>query len=260
MVVFFDIDGTLVDEQTQIIPESAVRAVRQLKQRGHVPVVNTGRPLGHIDRRIREMDFSGWICSCGMEIFLDGKWLYRRFPDEELCRYVVNSVRECRMQVLYEDSDALYRDGAQSDGPACSREEQRLRARGMTVREIEQVPGMRFQKFVTHDAPGCQRIEFLRRMDPWFTCIDRGGGMVEYVKKGCSKAGGMQVLMEHLGVSREQTLAIGDSTNDLPMFSAAGHTACMGGGMRELKAKSEYITASVLDDGVEKALRHFRLI
>ena len=32
MVVFFDIDGTIVDDATQIIPASAVRAVERLRQ------------------------------------------------------------------------------------------------------------------------------------------------------------------------------------------------------------------------------------
>ena len=65
MVVFFDIDGTGMDYDTHIIPESAAEAIRLLKKNGHIPVVNTGRPLGHVDERIRELDFSGWICSCG---------------------------------------------------------------------------------------------------------------------------------------------------------------------------------------------------
>ena len=97
-------------------------------------------------------------------------------------------------------------------------------------------------------------------MERDFTCIDRGNTMVEYVLRGCSKAEGMEALLSHLGISREETLAIGDSTNDLPMFSVAAHTVCMGGGMEELKRRAEYVTAGVLDDGVERALRHFGLL
>ena len=70
MVVFFDIDGTIVDDRTQIIPESAVRAVERLGENGHLAVVNTGRPYSHIDPRVREMAFGAWICGCGMEIKL----------------------------------------------------------------------------------------------------------------------------------------------------------------------------------------------
>ena len=85
MVVFFDIDGTIIDEQTQSIPESAVRAIRRLRENGHIPVVNTGRPYTHIDPRVREMAFAGWVCGCGMEVLLDGKWIVREMPLTEKC-------------------------------------------------------------------------------------------------------------------------------------------------------------------------------
>ena len=85
-------------------------------------------------------------------------------------------------------------------------------------------------------------------------------GILVLVLKGVSKAGGMEELLSALGLPREQTLAIGDSTNDLPMFRIARHTACLGGGMRELKEVSEFVTAPVLEDGIEKALMHFGLI
>ena len=260
MVVFFDLDGTIVDESTQIIPESAVRAIAALGRRGHLAVVNTGRPFRHIDPRIRRMAFGGWICGCGMQIQLDGQWLYRRAPDPEVCRSIIQSVRDCGMQVLYEAEDCMYRDGIHSDTPRAVRQARHLEERGFPVREISQAGEPVFLKFITHDAPGCRRAEFLKRVAPFFTSIDRGNGMVEYVLQGCSKAAGMEILLSRLGVSKADTLAVGDSTNDLPMFAAAGHTVCMGGGMAEAKSQADFVTARVLDYGVEKALRHYGLI
>ena len=55
MVVFFDIDGTIIDEKTQEIPASAVRAVARLAEKGHMPVINTGRPYSHIDPRVKDV-------------------------------------------------------------------------------------------------------------------------------------------------------------------------------------------------------------
>ena len=261
MVVFFDIDGTIVDDETQVIPESTVRAVEALKEKGHIAVVNTGRPFSHIDPRVRRMAFSGWVCGCGMEVSLQGSWLYRKHPEPELCRYVRDSVRECGMQVLFETADgAIVTDGQNSVHPAAILEVTRMRSKGFDIVEIDDMPEPKFMKLVTFDWPGCDRQEFIRRMEPYFTCIDRGNTMIELVLKGCSKAAGMEALLHHLGAAKEDTLAIGDSTNDLPMFSVAGHTVCLGGGMAELKAVSEHITDTVMNDGIEKALKHFGLI
>ena len=260
MVVFFDIDGTIVDDESQIIPESTVQAVRTLTERGHLAVINTGRPYSHIDPRVRAMDFSGFVCGCGMEIMLRGQWLHRVAPDRALCDRVIRAVRECGMAVLYEQEGAIATDGALSQLPPDAREVKRLVAKGLQHREISGLDSFPFIKFLTRDLPGCRREEFLARMEPYFTCIDRGNSMVEYVLKGCSKAGGIHMVLRTTGCPQEQCLAIGDSTNDLPMFQAAGHTVCMGNGMAELKEKAEYITAGVMEGGIAQALAHYGLI
>lgn len=261
MVVFFDVDGTIVDDRTQKIPESVAPAIQALRKNGHIPVVNTGRPYSHIDPRIREMDFGGYVCGCGMEVILSGKPIYQNFPDLALCTYIRDTVRECRMQVLYEaEGGAILTDGELSQNRFEVMEVNRMKKKGFPVMEIDSLPEPRFIKLVTFDGEGSQHEAFKKKMEPYYACIERGYTMLELVKNGCTKAKGMEILLEYLGVSREETLAIGDSTNDLPMFEAAGHTACMGGGMDELKAKAEFITAPVLEDGIEKALRHFNLI
>lgn len=261
MVIFFDIDGTIVDDRTQVIPQSVPRAISRLKEKGHIPVVNTGRPYSHIDPRIRAMDFSAFVCGCGMEVILDGKHLYRNFPDLKLCRKVQQAVRDCRMQVLYEaENGTILKDGDLSVNPVELEECRRMEEKGYGVLEIDSLPEPRFIKLVTFDGEGSCHGEFKTRMEPYFTCIERGHTMLELVKKGCSKALGMELLLKELGANRENTMAIGDSTNDLPMFSVAGHRVCMGGGMEELKAEAEFITAPVLEDGIEKALQHYDLI
>lgn len=261
MVVFFDIDGTIVDDESQIIPESTIRAVDALGKNGHLPVVNTGRPYSHIDPRVRAMAFSGYACGCGMEIWLQDHWIQRVAPGEWLCEYVIENVRACGMEVLYEAEGAIGADGVLSQAPISRLEWERLIEKGMGHWDLEGQGTRRFIKFCTWDRPGCKRAEFLGLMEPYFACIERGSStMVEFVLKGCSKAGGMRKLLQTIGCSQENTLAIGDSANDLTMFQLAGHTACMGNGAEELKAQAEFVTAPVLDDGIEKALQHFGLI
>lgn len=260
MVVFFDIDGTVVDNDTQAIPASAIRAVERLREAGHIPVVNTGRPYAHIDPRVREMAFSGWICGCGMEIILDGSLLHRVHPSSELCTLVRDTVRDCHMQVLYEGAEpAIYTDGAGSVHPQIQREIRQMRTKGFEILPLDE-ENPSFLKLVTFDWENCRREEFIRRMEPYFTCIHRENTMLELVLKGNSKAAGMELLLEYLGVARENTLAIGDSTNDLPMFAVARHKVCMKNGMEELKTQADFITDTVLCNGIEKALLHYQLI
>ena len=259
MVIFFDIDGTIVHDESQIIPQSAIRAVEALSAAGHTPIINTGRPYSHIDPRVRAMAFAGWVCAGGMEVYVDGKWLQKQRFTPEIREIVIDAVRECKMQVIYEAVGGFLLDGEYSNNARVVLESQRIGDRGCFAKQLEGAEE-EIIKFVTFDGPQSRHAEFVEKMRPYFTCIERGGGMVEYVAKGCSKASGVQQLLAHLGAKKEDTFAFGDSTNDISMFQAVGHSVCMGNGMEEAKAQAEFVTASVLEDGIEKALRHYGLI
>lgn len=58
---------------------------------------------------------------------------------------------------------------------------------------------------------------------------------------------------------KENTLAIGDSTNDLPLFKNARLKIAMGNAMDELKAQADYIVGDVEADGFAEAMRRFVL-
>ena len=63
--LFFDVDGTLLDEKTRRIPESAVKAVQEARRQGHLAFVNSGRVSRLLDS-VRDMiEMDGWLCGCG---------------------------------------------------------------------------------------------------------------------------------------------------------------------------------------------------
>ena len=259
MVIFFDIDGTIVHDESQAIPASTIQAVKALAAAGHTPIINTGRPYSHLDPRVRAMAFAGWVCSCGMEVYVDGKWLQKYRMPKEVRNTVTDAVRECKMQVIYEAVGGFLLDGEYSSNARVVLESQRIVDRGCFAKPLEGAPE-EIIKFVTFDEPESRHSEFVEKMRPYFTCIERGSGMVEYVANGCSKASGVEMLLSHLDAQREDTYAFGDSTNDVSMFRAVGHGICMGDGMEEAKAMAEFVTADLLDNGIEKGLRHYGLI
>ena len=55
-------------------------------------------------------------------------------------------------------------------------------------------------------------------------------------------------------------MAFGDGENDIQMLKFAGVGIAMGNADDEVKAAADYVTDSVDENGIEKALRHFHLI
>ena len=260
MVIFFDIDGTLIDDASQILPASTVEAIHALVQKGHVAMVNTGRPYSHIDPRVRALPFSGWICAGGQEILLGQKWLKKQTIPSQWLPAMIEGVRENGLQVVYEAEGGFYLDGCNSDRhPEIRKQCDLMRRNGCYVRDIAQGVEHPVVKFCAFDAPGADRAALIKAMEPWFTAIDRRG-MAEFLIKGNSKAAGLQVVLQELGCATEETMAFGDSANDLPMLQAVATAVCMGNGVAAAKQAAHFVTKSVLEDGIAYALRHFGLL
>ena len=70
----------------------------------------------------------------------------------------------------------------------------------------------------------------------------------------------MERLCEFLGVSRADTIAVGDSMNDLEMLQAVETGVCMANGNTSLQKIAEMVCPSVTEDGLYKAFEKLQLI
>jgi len=67
---------------------------------------------------------------------------------------------------------------------------------------------------------------------------------------GVSKASGVALVAQQLGVARADVLAIGDGRNDSEMLAWAGRGVAMGQAVEEVRASADHVTDTVYDDGV----------
>ncbi|TYP53781.1 Cof-type HAD-IIB family hydrolase [Thermosediminibacter litoriperuensis] len=73
---------------------------------------------------------------------------------------------------------------------------------------------------------------------------------IDILDGGVSKARGLSVLAEHLGIKREEIIAIGDNMNDLEMLEYAGLGVAMGNAPDAVKQKADFVTARNDEDGI----------
>ena len=105
--LFFDVDGTLIDEQTKIVPESTLRALKQARENGHLVFINTGRTSCNTLDSMKHIPVDGYVCGCGTEIIYQGNVLMHSTLTKEQCRRYIQVIQECRMEGVLEASDDL---------------------------------------------------------------------------------------------------------------------------------------------------------
>lgn len=81
----------------------------------------------------------------------------------------------------------------------------------------------------------------------------------EFMNKNSNKGQGMAALTEHLGLTADQVICVGDAANDLEMIKFAGLGVAMDNAIAEVKAHANYITSSNDQDGVAKVFEKYLL-
>ena len=259
-ILFFDIDGTLVDTEDRSVPPSAAEAIRRAKENGHLLYINSGRPYMGIDPRVKELEFHGYACGCGLYIRIGDEVLFHRRLDKESQLAVVDMVRRYDLQVMYEGWNHVYFDLTRPMEPHVVEEKRYYASMGLDTDGDVTAPEACFDKFVVWERPGADMEGFRREISRWYQVIDREGTMFEMVPLGCSKGAAMERLMTHHGLTREDCIAIGDGVNDLPMLEAAGTAVAMGNSDPRILDRVDHVTSHLREDGIARALEYLGVI
>lgn len=81
--------------------------------------------------------------------------------------------------------------------------------------------------------------------------------LLEFMPKGVTKAFGLSVLGEHLGIAANEMMALGDEANDLSMINYAGMGVAMENATDGVKTAANFVTRTNQADGVAHAIQKF---
>lgn len=258
-IIFFDIDGTLSDEKTSTVPESCKDAIHLAQQNGHILIVNTGRPVATIENMITSIGFDGYICGCGTYIEYKNNTIMHATLDETIRREVVRQAFKCNVQAVLEGVKGAFFPNNVTH-PFVLNFQNRYQEQGLPNGVYENNELIDFDKMAVWYDENSDIESFKKFLRQYFEIIQRADDFIEVIPLGHSKATGIQYLLDHLGMELENTISIGDSTNDLSMLEFTHESVAMGNSNPILFDKVSYITTDVDKDGIYNALKHFQLI
>ncbi|WP_249029216.1 HAD family hydrolase [Tannockella kyphosi] len=257
-ILFFDIDGTLTDEQTHTVPDSCKVALLKAKEKGHILIVNTGRPFSILDSYLFDLGFDGFVCGCGTNIYFKDEELFHFTLTSKRCKELVESTRKYKLDGVFEGRNIIYfTDNHRIEKAKIISTS--LQSRGFKVGNLEDEI-IDFDKGVVFFDEQSDYESFAKEVTD-FDCIERGPGFRELVPAPYSKATGIQFIADYLGISVDDCYVFGDSNNDLAMLKYVKHSVVMGNAEDpSLKELAYFVTKDINDDGIAYALEQLKII
>lgn len=264
-IIFIDVDGTLVNED-QSIPATSKIAVQKAKENGHKVFLSTGRSKAELFDDILAMGFDGLICAGGGYAEISGIPLFHKKVNSEDVIHLVNYFNENEVDFYLESNGGLY-------------------ASKNCLSHIMKVSGVTKKE----DHPFANALilnEDLYREDINKVCFMQSKLPFEVIKKefentfqvlhctipvfgkdsgelavpGVDKKKAIEKVLEHLHMTKEQTIAIGDGMNDYDMLEFCDIGIAMGNAHEKLKVIADYVTDHIEEDGFYKAFDKYQLI
>lgn len=262
-IVYFDIDGTLIDLSRDFSLSSRSRAaILRLREKGNLAVINTGRSLACIPQEILDLGFDGIIAGCGSYVEIFDNIVHNNLLEQDLIDLIVDTFSRAETDLLLEGPEYVYTLDTVFD-PVVSRNTLDLfdvfgRKRDLTERPLR----VNKISYLSKNEQADRAI--IASLQHQLDFIVYPSEIREGLPKGSSKKTGM-VLLE--GWLKEQhnflinsTFAFGDSLNDADMLSYATFGIAMGNSDPEIVHLTDFSTLDVTEEGIEFALSHYDLI
>lgn len=252
--IFFDIDGTLVSFKTHAVPQSAVRALRELREKGILVFIATGRHELLVDNVDISL-FDGIVSLNGQCVRAGGEVIHTNVMAPEDVAAAVRYSAEHGIATIFESIDFIRLNTVTDMARRGAALIDLKLPRPEDISDMASYPMLQLISFVGEEQErdmmrGMTKSETTRWTPLLCDIMPHGGG----------KHIGIQKMLDHFGILREESMAFGDGDNDITMLRHAGIGVAMGNADPCVKEAADYVTTGVDGDGVARALRHFGIL
>ena len=261
-IAFLDLDNTFWTEEG--VPESALEAIQRAQANGHLVFSNTGRARAGT-RDLEPYGLDGRCYAAGAEAFLGGKKIVDEPLGVEASKLLCHTLDVGQGILIAEGGDRcfirvydepmfrqLFETLARIDDPFIDHPEI------STMSDEDHAQVYKYSLWIAGGVP--QEVKDSMPQGYRETTM---GDATEFTQVGHTKATALDTVrsaLEQRNGLTYQTMALGDSGNDIPMLRAADIGICMGNGTDAAKDAADYVTSAITDDGLYHAFEHFGLI
>ncbi len=258
-LVVSDIDGTLLRSDGSL-SEATKREIRRVMDAGVHFGIASGRPTHGIREVIEDLGLSVPVIGSNGAVVEDvntGEVIHSTEMQHHILARLRELIREYEVHGIYFDtSEGWVRHLGRSEAELVGGQGLDFDREAVLIGELDEHAVV--YKVVVHgEEPELERIEQAIEALGEVQVTSSWRGNREIIVAGADKANAARLLASHLGVEREQVMAIGDNRNDLELLTWAGLGVAMGNAIPELQQVADWVTATNDEDGVARALARF---
>lgn len=260
-LLVLDVDGTLLNDEREI-SKRTLAALLKVQQMGVRIVLASGRPtygLMPLAKTLELGNYGGFVLSyngCQIIKAQNGEILFERRINPEMLPYLEKKARKNGFAIFTYHNDTLITDSPDNEYI----KNEALLNNLKTIKEDEFSTAIDFAPckcmLVSDKEEALIELEqhWEKRLAGTLDAFRSEPYFLEVVPCGVNKANTLGALLEHLEVTREEAIAVGDGVCDVTMLQLAGMGIAMGHSQDSVKVCADYVTASNEEDGVALAV------
>ena len=255
--IFFDLDGTLLNESHQL-SANTIKTVKQLVQMGITVCLASGRTYHSMRPFHQQLDLNTpMACYNGAKVVFA--------PDEimeqGLPAFVVNELikisREEQVHLNLYNNEIWYTERAESLEAKEYAEKTHMTPQGGPLDALAEQNCTK-ALFIASPERLAQLVPLVRaRLGEYIDLTSAMSTFLEVLQKGVNKAWAITQIAERLELDLGQCLAFGDGLNDLEMIQSVAHGVAMQNANPTLKKCAQAIAGHHAEDGVSRYLRTY---
>ena len=252
-IIYFDIDGTLVDMKKKVISQTMLDTLYKLKEKGIKICIATGRPPFVVPKF--DIEFDAYLTFNGSYCFQKDKVLYHNpIPHEDVIKIIENASKINRHVTVASnlDIDSNGYDNDLDDYFRIANQELYIKNKfnDLLEQDIYQMMIGGNQQVYDQVLKNTKNAKATAWWNRAADIIPADGGKGKAVEK----------INEYFGFTKEQSMAFGDGTNDIDMLQAVGLGVAMGNATQNVKDIADDICDSVENEGITSYCKQLNLI
>ncbi|MGM0844430.1 MAG: Cof-type HAD-IIB family hydrolase [Bacillota bacterium] len=253
-IVFFDIDGTLLDHDKKL-PDATKKAIVQLQKNGTYVAIATGRAPFMYEGLRKELGIESFVSFNGQYVVFENEVIYKNPLNREELVKLLSTAQGLGHPVVHLNEKTMKANIGHHPFIEAS-------MASLKFPHPDSQPDFYTDKEIYQSLLFCRDSDeaVYRETFSKFNFIRWHQYSMDILPRGGSKAEGIKKMIKKLGFDISEVYAFGDGLNDIEMIDTVGTGVAMGNAVPEVKEHADLITKSVDEDGIYHGLKELSLI